>query len=66
MNGSRRQVLGKLTAAFGAILVGASALGPFLSRKKRPGAKYDGPRRGKNGALSTRVRPAPFTVKRHG
>jgi hypothetical protein len=66
MDRSRRQVLGELAAAFGAILVGASVLGRFSFGKRRPGAKASRARGGTPGAQPARVRPAPFTVKRHG
>ncbi len=65
MDRSRRQALVELAAAFGAIVVGTSALGrlPFV-RKRTKGAAAG--TSGKTAGGRARVRPAPFSVKRHG
>jgi hypothetical protein len=66
MDRSRRQVVVEIAAAFGAILAGASALGRLPFARKRPDARGSRVRGETPTARAPRVRPAPFTVKRHG
>ncbi|MDE3172348.1 MAG: hypothetical protein KGN74_04685 [Gemmatimonadota bacterium] len=66
MDRSRRQALAQIAAAFGAILVGASALGRLPFTRKRPDARGTRVRGETPAARKSRVRPAPFSVKRHG
>lgn len=66
MDRSRRQVLGELAVAFGALLVGASALGRLPIIRKRLDARRTRVRGESPAAREARVRPAPFSVKRHG
>lgn len=65
MDRSRRQVLVELAAAFGAVVVGATALGRLPFGRKRARGAAAGVS-GKTAGARARVRPAPFSVKRHG
>lgn len=62
---SRRQALVEMAATLGAILVSASVLGRVFPRRGRAGKPGRPVGRG-TGASAARVKPAPFTVKRHG
>ncbi len=66
MENSRRRALVDLVAAFGAVVLGAPILGRFGLGKKRPFAPAARARGGTSAGQPARVRPAPFTVKRHG